>query len=88
MTRECSDALASSPYHRISEVIEKCDTPINTKLQSDSAYHPAKYQLKTHFREQKLHSNIDVLTTDVRTIQTYTGTKTHLAKKLESSYEL
>ena len=57
MTRECSNASANSPYHSTSILIERHDAPINMKLQSDSPCHPAKNQLKTCFREQKLPSN-------------------------------
>ena len=48
--------------------LKRCDAPISTKLQSNSPYHPAEKQIKTHFREQNIIPTEDGLTTDVRTI--------------------
>ena len=44
------------------------------KLQSDSPYHPAKNQQR-HASENKTFFQQNELTDDVRTLQTYVGTK-------------
>ena len=48
--------------------LKRCDTPINTKLPSNSPYHPVEKQIETGFREQNILPTEDGLTTDVRTI--------------------
>ena len=48
--------------------LKRHDTPISMMLQSNSPYHPAEKQIKTHFREQNIIPTEDGLTTDVRRI--------------------
>ena len=64
--------------------LKRRDAPINMKLPSNSPYHPAEKHIKTHSREQNIFPTEDGLTTDVRTISIYEGTRSHLTKKLIS----
>ena len=48
--------------------LKRHDAPINTKLPSNSPYHPAEKHIKTCSREQNMLPTEDGLTTDVRTI--------------------
>ena len=67
-TSQCSNASTNSLYLSTSKTIEEIDTPISTKLLSNSPYHPVEKHIKTHSREQNILPTEDGLTTDARTI--------------------
>ena len=48
--------------------LKRHDAPINTKLPTNSPYHPAEKHIKTCSREQNILPTKDGLTTDVRTV--------------------
>ena len=85
MTPKHLNALMLQPilYTRAHpEPSRRHDTPISTKLPSNSPYYPAEKQIKTHFKEQNVLPTEDGLTTDVRTnIHRY---KTILMRRLIS----
>ena len=69
--------------------LERPDSPISMKLQSNSPYHTVEKQIETCFREQHMLPTEDGLTIDVRTnIHRYkTHKETNICLKIINEYQ-